>query len=252
MLRKLNRKLTKYIEDKYPNWDASIALRYLPVVEGLEKNLGVGASVLDVGSGEFGMATYCQGKFDITGTDIDFGKHREKNLKIVKASAEKLPFKNSSFDAVVSVDMMEHLPSQIRKKSVSEMIRVARSMVYLSFPTGKLSRAIDGAISRYYKFTHGEGLPFLKEHLQMGLPKAFEIESFISYSLRENNKTGKVSKKGNTNSLLWFILLLLGFSEVNLLTSLYHKLLLALPILKFVHFPPTYRVMYIVALDAHD
>jgi len=252
VLRKFNRRLTKYLETKYPNWDVSIALRYLPVVSDLENNFKAGAAVLDVGSGEFGLATYTKGKFDITGTDIDFGRHREKNLKIVKASAEKLPFKDSSFDAVVSVDMMEHLPHHIRKKAVSEMIRVAKGRVYLSFPRGAISRRIDGVISRYYKFTHGAEFPFLREHVQMGLPATNDIESFIKYSFRENKKTGRVRKKGNTNSLVWFILLLLGFSEVKLFTSFYHKLLFTLPILKLAHFPPTYRIMYIVVLDSHD
>jgi len=252
VLRTINRKLTKYLEDKYPNWDVSVALRYLPIVDDIKNYLEPDTEVLDVGSGEFGLATYARGKFNITGTDIAFRQSRKQDLKIVKASAEKLPFKDNFFDAVVSVDMMEHLRPEIRKKAVSEMIRVAKHKVYLSFPTGNLSRRIDGAILRYYKFTHKEELPFLREHLQMGLPHTKDIESFIKDSFKQNNKTGQIVKKGNTNSLVWLILLLLGFSEVNLLTSFYHKLLFFLPILKLVHFWPTYRIMYIVGLDAHD
>jgi len=252
VLKKLNRRFTKYLNDKYPNWDISIALRYLPVYEDLENNFKPDARILDVGSGEFGLATYCRSKFNITGTDIDFGGQREKNLKIVRASAEKLPFKDRSFDAVVSIDMLEHLSPEIRKMAISEMIRVSNNKVYLSFPTGNFSRHIDMAISRYYKLTHGQELPFLKEHLMFGLPKTKDIEGFIKNSLRANKKSGEITKKGNTNSLLWFILLLLGFSEVNLLTSFYHKLLFFLPILNLMHFWPTYRVAYLVNLNNHD
>lgn len=246
VLRKLNRRLTKYLENKYPNWDISIALRYLPVVRDLENNFEPGVAVLDVGSGEFGLATYCRAKFDITGTDLDFGKHREKNLKIVKASAEKLPFKDSSFDAVVSVDMMEHLPENIRQKAVSEMIRVAKSKVYISCPRGWLSEIIDGLISKYYKLTHKSDLEYLNEHQKYELPSESSIEGYIHKALKKYNKTAKVEKKGNTNAILWFILLLLGFSEVKILTSLYHKLLFVLPLLNLIHFWPTYRAVFII------
>jgi len=248
VLRKVNRKLTKYLENKYPNWDISVALRYLPVVRDLENYLKLDAKVLDVGSGEFGLATYTQGKFNITGTDTVFGRGRRKEPNLVEASAEKLPFQSNSFDAVVSVDMLEHLSPDIRKKAVSEMIRVAKERVYLLFPTGNISRRIDGIILRYYRFTHKEELPFLREHLKNGLPSAKIVERFIKDSLRENQKHGDITLKGNTNSLVWLILLLLGFSEVNLLTSFYHKLLFLLPIFKLIHFSPTYRIMYIVKL----
>lgn len=248
MLKRLNKGLTKYIQEKYQNWDVSIALRYLPIIEDINKNFGIEAKVLDVGSGEFGLATYAKGGFNITGTDIDFGLRREKNLKIVKASADALPFPDNSFDAVVSVDMMEHLPPQIRKKAVSEMVRVARGKVYLSFPTGSSSHFIDALLSKYYKLTHGQTLGYLKEHLELGLPDTKVIENFIKKALLECGKKGAISKKGNTNSVLWLILLLMGFSEVKLLTSLYHKFLLLLPILNFIHFWPTYRVAFTVEL----
>jgi len=252
VLKTVNKKLTKYLKDKYPNWDASVALRYLPIINDLDRNFEPGIGVLDVGSGKFGLATYAKGKFAITGTDIAFEQGREQKLKIVKASAEKLPFEENSFDVVVTVDMMEHLSPEIRKKAVSEMVRVAKHRVYLLFPTGRLSSLIDRIILRYYRFTHKEELPFLEEHLRMGLPMPDKIERYIKDSFRDNKKLGTVSKKGNTNSLVWLALLLLGFSQVNLLTSFYHKLLLFLPLSKMVHFWPTYRVMYIVKLGDHD
>ncbi|OGM15534.1 hypothetical protein A2V56_00075 [Candidatus Woesebacteria bacterium RBG_19FT_COMBO_42_9] len=249
MLKKLNRKLTKYLEGKYPNWDVSIALRYLPVVSDLGSKFESEARILDVGSGEFGLATYTKGRFDITGTDIDFGKNRKKNLKIVKASAENLPFKDSSFDAVVSVDMMEHLPQNIRQKAVSEMVRIAKSKVYILCPRGRFSKIIDGLLSKYYQFTHKSELGYLSEHQKYELPSENSIEGYIYEALKKYNKTAKVEKKGNTNAILWLILLLLGFSEVKILTSFYHKLLLLLPILNLMHFWPTYRVEYIVDME---
>lgn len=112
-----NKKVKDFLSRKYPNWDLTVALRYLPITKDIERNFGKGTKILDVGSGEFGLATYISKGFDIAGTDIVFGKHEEKGFKMVKASADKLPFKNNSFDIVVSIDMMEHLPLGIRKKN---------------------------------------------------------------------------------------------------------------------------------------
>ena len=245
MFSQINRKVTRYINRKYPNWDITIALRYLPIISDLKKSFSGRITVLDVGSGEFGLATYSRGLFAVTGTDVDFG-NKKGNFKIVKASAESLPFADNSFTAVVSVDMLEHLPSQIREKAVSEMVRVAKDGVYLSFPRGRLSGIIDKFLSGYYKFTHKENFPFLEEHQRNGLPQEERIESFIKNFCRKNSKKPQIVKKGNTNSFLWLGLLLLGFSEVKILTSIYHKLLLVLPFLNIMHFWPTYRVSYFV------
>lgn len=252
MLKRINQRVTEYINKKYSNWDVSIALRYLPIVKKIKSNFPKGAKILDVGSGEFGLAAYIDKGFDVTGTDIDFGKRRQIGLRIVRASAEKLPFGKDEFDAVVSVDMMEHLPAEIRKKAVEEMLRVAKSKVFISCPRGSLSRKIDALISRYYKYTHKEELGYLNEHRRFGLPTETLLEGSIKEALGKNNKKAKVEKRGNTNLLLWLILLLLGFSQVNILTSVYHKLLLTLPVLNLMHFWPTYRVEYAVTIKGRE
>ncbi|MCJ7805569.1 class I SAM-dependent methyltransferase [Patescibacteria group bacterium] len=236
--------LKGFLSRKYPNWDITVALRYLPIANDIKRNFGEGTKILDVGSGEFGLATYISKGFDITGTDIVFGKAKGEGFKIVKASADKLPFKDRSFDIVVSVDMMEHLPLGIRKKAVSEMIRIAKDRVYLSFPRGRLSAIIDRIISMYYKLTHKKEMEFLTEHRLNGLPDEKEIKDYIFRGAKEHKKSIRVKEKGNTNSFLWLGLLLLGFSEVPILTNLYHKLLFFLPVLNIIHFWPTYRVVF--------
>jgi len=246
MIKKINKKVTKYLLDKYPNWDITIALRYLPIAKDIKKNFEKGVKILDVGSGEFGLATYIQEGYQITGTDIDFGNKRQKGLRIIKASAENLPFQDKEFDVVVSVDMLEHLSQSIRQKAIFEMVRVAKSKVYISCPRGWLSEKIDGLISRYYKFTHKSELGYLNEHQEYGLPSESAIEDYIHKALKKYKKTAIVTKRGNTNAFLWLKLLLLGFSEVNILTNLYHKLLLIQPILNLIHCWPTYRVGFVV------
>lgn len=246
---RLTRRFSGYVDRKYPSWDVSTALRYLPITRDLKKKLARGSKILDVGSGEFGVATYLKGEYKVVGTDIDFGKRRSKDLELVKASADKLPFKNDSFLATLSVDMMEHLPERIRKRSVEEMVRVTKKYLYLAFPRSFLSAFIDRFIARYYKITHKEELDYLKEHTRYGLPAEKEIIKAIREAAEAQDKRVEIRKEGNTNSFLWTALLLMGFSEIKPITYLYHKMLLLLPILKHLNIWPTYRVIIYAEFD---
>jgi len=245
-IKKINKKITKSLSKKYPSWDVSIALRYINIIKDIKKRFPKGAKILDVGSGEFGIATYIEKGYEITGTDIDFGKKRQAGFKIVKASAEKLPFKDDAFDVVTCIDVMEHLPKKIREKSTEEMIRVGKSVVYMSFPRGKFSVYVDKLISKYYQSTHKKRFAYLEEHQKYGLPETDLILKYVDKSLSKFNKNATVTTGGNTNSFLWIFLLFLGFSENRYLTNIYHKLLLILPFLNLMHFPPTYRTVIIV------
>lgn len=239
---KLTRKFSEYVDKKYPDWDISIALRYLPIVKDIERKLTKGR-VLDVGSGEYGLATYIPKKYKVTGTDVDFGEKRSKKLKIVKASVENLPFKDKAFPVVVCVDMMEHLPAKIREKSIDEMVRVAGKYLYIAFPRGKMSGVIDRYIDKYYFLTHKENLPYLKEHIEYGLPKEEKMVRAIEKSAKKRGRKLKIKTRGNTSLIVWLGLLLVGFSEFRPLTYFYHKLILIFPFLKYLNFFPTYRVI---------
>ena len=167
-------------------------------------------------------------------------------MKMVKLSGEKLPFISKSFDVVVCVDTLEHISETIRKQVVDEMIRVSRSWVYLAYPRGGMARVCDIILSHYYYFTHKQQLAFLNEHARYGLPKDKNIADYIRKSLQHYRQTASISHFGNTNSLLWLLMLLLGFSENSWLTTFYKILPLATPLLSKINFFPTYRSVWIL------
>jgi ubiquinone/menaquinone biosynthesis C-methylase UbiE len=88
--------------------------------------LGPGARVLDVGCGSGKiMAPLLRAGYDVVGMDVA----REGLLMVregerVEGDARHLPFKDSSFDAVVCYDVLQHLLQHERAMAVAEMKRV--------------------------------------------------------------------------------------------------------------------------------
>src|SRR3954466_9827761 len=53
------------------------------------------------------------------------------DARFVRADGSALPFQDQSFDLVVSLDSLEHVPVERREAYVAELLRVARSYVLL-------------------------------------------------------------------------------------------------------------------------
>jgi len=79
---------------------------------------------------------------DVGGSLGEFRKFRS-DLKLVTADViggdiiydgDKLPFKNSSFDAVVSIDTLEHVPPPKRIELIGEFIRVSGKALVVVAP----------------------------------------------------------------------------------------------------------------------
>jgi Methyltransferase domain len=82
-----------------------------------------------------------------------------------------LPFADGSFDAVVSVDVVEHVPPQQRAAHIAELVRVAGTRVVACWPLGSEDhREVEEELAAWYERRCGRPHPFLAEHLRHGLP----------------------------------------------------------------------------------
>lgn len=239
MFNTVRAKLKHHLDTRYPAWDLSIALRYLPIVDDLKQIQQKNESILEVGSEIEGITPYLQQP--VTGVDLGFDYSRANQwLTPVKGSATKLPFQNRSFDYVLSVDMLEHLLPTQREQAIKEMLRVADKKVYLAFPCGSASAAVDRELDRYFFNKNGQHFDYLAEHVKLGLPPCDLVPQ-----LARRYPDWQLTVHGNTSLWLWRLMLKLGLSNEIIKTSLYRRLLFLLPLLKHCHLSPTYRRLYI-------
>lgn len=94
-----------------------------------------------------------------------------------------LPFRDSSFDYAVSVDVCEHLPSDRRQPYLAELRRVSRHGIIVAAPFDSPEVAhAERLVSACYQELYGERHRWLDEHVTLGLPKLDEIQSHLRAS----------------------------------------------------------------------
>jgi hypothetical protein len=92
----------------------------------------------------------------------------------------KLPFTDSSFDAVVNIDTLEHLPSQIRLPFLEECLRVSKKFVVVAAPYGSPEHIqLEQALNKLHQQVVGRPHPYLNEHVAYGLPSPEQLQQFI-------------------------------------------------------------------------
>ncbi|MCB0867866.1 MAG: class I SAM-dependent methyltransferase [Solirubrobacterales bacterium] len=92
-----------------------------------------------------------------------------------------LPFEDKSFDLAVSVDVLEHIPRELRQRHFDELLRVARRGVIVSCPYGSPEHVeAERDLTVWYREVTGKGHRFLEEHIERGLPTGEELETLAA------------------------------------------------------------------------
>jgi GT2 family glycosyltransferase/SAM-dependent methyltransferase len=91
-----------------------------------------------------------------------------------------LPFGDGAFDAVVALEVLEHMPAGRRRRFLAECARVARHGVVLTCPNGVPEVAeAERLVSAAFQQQHGYPHPFLKEHQEFGIPSEPEVVALL-------------------------------------------------------------------------
>lgn len=159
-------------------WNIDPALRYAFVVDQLRDIWRDDLAIAEIGSGAAGITEFLE--HPVTGVDRAFERTGEKAspwLQRVEGTATELPFADASYDVVLSLEMMEHLPAEVRAAALGEMLRVVRpgGRLIVTFPAGATAARLDAWLNAAYRRRHGQDHPWAVEHLHNGLPDAGEI-----------------------------------------------------------------------------
>jgi len=150
-------------------------LRYEPVARHVEASGG--RTLLEVGGGSRGIAPYLRADWEITNCDISFDDYGAQRVSSggratrIVGSVLDLPFADRSFDAVVAVDLLEHVEPAARERALCELARVARRVAVIGCPTGERALQADRTLARLYAARRREAPGWLAEHFQNGFPE---------------------------------------------------------------------------------
>ncbi|MGI9072894.1 MAG: glycosyltransferase [Bryobacteraceae bacterium] len=121
----------------------------------------------------------------------------------VVASGLELPFADNTFDFVCALDTLEHIPERYRKPFISELLRVSRDFVYLTFPYNSLENIwAERVVSTYLSDVLHSPVPQLKEHADFGLPHLSLLDEFI------DSRNLAVTKFGHGNVDVWVFMMM--------------------------------------------
>jgi ubiquinone/menaquinone biosynthesis C-methylase UbiE len=90
--------------------------------------------ILDVGCGDGAISNALNSKFEIIALDRSRNALKNVQAKKIISSAEALGVGDFSCDLVFSSEMIEHLTDSDFEKALSEMKRVSKKYVFLTFP----------------------------------------------------------------------------------------------------------------------
>lgn len=129
----------------------------------IAKAVGHSKDILDVG-GSLGELRNFLTHTHVTTADVVKGGD-------ILFDGKKLPLDERSYETVVSVDTIEHVPQQGRLSFVKELCRVSRKQVILLAPYGSKEH-VSAERQLIESYTHqGKIVPnYLKEHGTFGLP----------------------------------------------------------------------------------
>jgi SAM-dependent methyltransferase len=155
--------------NKLLNWK----IRYSKILRDTPDLFDPAFSVVEVGSGSFGIAQFLDRK--VIGVEPRPPVAGNDNLEIVEGSILELPFEDDAIDYVLCVDVLEHLAAGVREAAIRELLRVARKKVILSCPCHVWAKAGEVELKQMFQNFGAEVPGWLREHLDFGLPMVQEI-----------------------------------------------------------------------------
>lgn len=158
--------------------------RYASVIEEIKKLDKRHLSILDVGGGGDIIRSFLAAKEnDVHILDTHakcLRRVKDRWIKVILGDGCALPFKDDSFDVVISLDSLEHVPDSTKLDYCRELKRAAKSYVIIHCPVDSTDGRFQGTsydikFLRWYRRRYKKSEPNTAAHLRSGLPKLEQL-----------------------------------------------------------------------------
>jgi SAM-dependent methyltransferase len=182
--------------------------RYALLAELLADRIGAEPGVvLDVGDASGYLRRFLPDRSSVA-VDLHPPVDPFPDLCFLQADGASLPFADRSMIAVVSCDVLEHVPQDDRDRFIGELTRVCRRTVAVAAPFDTAGvEFTEELVMRFAKVMSGQDQPQLTEHAQRGLPDL----SATAGSLAERGWDVDIVGEGNLYD--WLGMMLLRFAN---------------------------------------
>lgn len=163
-------------------WD--LLLRYSFAARSLQKMLGrqpTPVRILEVGCNVVNLLPkfFQPGAVELVRCDVSRFDD-DPNFVLISKNGP-LPFANEAFDAVVALEVLEHMQKGRRADFLSECCRVARHGAIFSCPNGGADTSqAESIVDAAYRQRHRQRHPFLIEHAEFGTPTEAEVAGHLA------------------------------------------------------------------------
>ncbi|MEL7532213.1 MAG: class I SAM-dependent methyltransferase [Bacteroidota bacterium] len=212
--------------------------RFLPYFE--QKEAGRKAKVLDVGAGHGAFAKTLHDKgYEVAACDLYPAYFHFKEIECTKADiTDGLPYPDASFDAVIAIEVMEHISNH--ETFFKEAFRVLKpgGMLYISTPN------ILSLKSRFRFFFSGFFYTFepLDRQNYDGLQhtSALSIDQFNYWGIKSGFETASYGIDKKQKSSRWLLIyrpFLWLFTRIKKIAPIHNEMDLLLGRVLFLNFP---------------
>jgi hypothetical protein len=148
--------------------------------------------LLDVGCGRIGVAAFLDG-IPVVGVDLEQPEQPISHFTFQQETITDLSFGDRSFPVVSCIDVLEHLPLDVRERSLEELVRVTSHALLIACPHGTMGQSCDLEFQQMLE-ARGRPVPdWLLEHQRQDYPTSSEVAKKIRQLAAGSGRQVKIS-----------------------------------------------------------
>lgn len=186
--------MNKFIQ----NVGYDVQVRNRDFAAALGKVMEDGDIFLDAGCGDLIIGSYLdRGK--VIGVDIQRPRTILEQSEFASGSILELPFGNQSFRFTGSLDVIEHLPIELREVAIRELVRTSKAGILIGFPFSGRPETLDRSFYERLTGKTREIPEWLDEHLRQSYPVIKEIEESLRSAFADRGDEVQISVSFSEN-----------------------------------------------------